>query len=206
MNDPVVAALVVVLGLLALGCVVLLPFSLRPALVTGPPWLGAVVVAGLLVPLVTAGLLAVAAGPLPRLLTVVVVALLLLAAATGGSSMATGVLRLADPAAAKAAEGIDLQSTGLVVGRAATPPPAATISTPGLLRGGATLGVLERVATFGTLAIGTPEGIAVVLAVKGLGRFSELRLPAAPERFMIGTFGSVLWAGGCWAVTLAVLA
>ena len=47
--DPVlVAVLLVLLVALAVGCAVLLPFSLRPGIVTGPPWLGAVVVAALL--------------------------------------------------------------------------------------------------------------------------------------------------------------
>lgn len=195
------------LALLAVGCLVLLPFSLRPGIVTGPPWLGAVVVAGLLVPLTAAGLLALSLGPLGGWAEVLAVAALLVAAAAGGSPMATGVLRLADPAAARAAEGVDLHRGGsaLDVGSQAARPPVATMSAPGLLRGGATLGVLERLATFATLAAATPEGIAVVLAVKGLGRFGELKIPAAPERFMIGTFASVLWACACWAVTVALL-
>lgn len=200
-----VAALLVLLVLLAVGCAVLLPFSLRPAIVTGPPWLGAVVVAALLLPLGAAGLLGLAVGPLGGPALVLAVAALLLAAATGGSPMATGVLRLADPAAARAAEGMDLQTSSPLTSSRPTPAPLATLSAPGLLRGGATLGVLERLATFGTLAIGSPEGIAVVLAVKGLGRFGELKIPAAPERFMIGTFASVLWSCACWAVALAVL-
>lgn len=199
-------ALGLVLAVLAGGCVVLLPFSLRPGIVTGPPWLGAVVVTGLLVPLTAAGLLGLALGPLDGWARVPAVAALLVAAAAGGSPMATGVLRLADPAAARAAEGMDLQRGSTTLGATAMRPPvAATISAPGLLRGGSTLGVLERVATFATLAAGAPEGIAVVLAIKGLGRFGELKVPAAPERFMIGTFTSVLWACGCWAATLAVL-
>lgn len=41
---------------------------------------------------------------------------------------------------------------------------------------------------------GWPEGIAVVLAVKGLARYPELRDPRASEYFIIGTFTSVLWA------------
>ncbi|WP_380169053.1 hypothetical protein [Jannaschia sp. R86511] len=196
-----------VLLLLAVGCVVLLPFSLRPGIVTGPPWLGAVVVAGLLVPLVGGGLLALAAPAAGGAGRVLAVGALLVAAAAGGSPMATGVLRLADPAAARAAEGVDLHRGTSPLDPAAvrTRPVAATLSAPGLLRGGSTLGVLERLATFGTLAIGSPEGIAVVLAVKGLGRFGELKIPAAPERFMIGTFASVLWACACWAVALAVV-
>lgn len=195
-----------VLVVLAVASVVLLPFSLRPAIVMGPPWLGAVVVAGLLVPLLAAGLLALAAGPAPGAFAVLGVGSLLVAAAAGGSPMATGVLRLADPAAARAAEGVDLhRGTSTLDVQGQTRPPVATMSTPGLLRGGSTLGVLERLATFATLAVGSPEGIAIVLAVKGLGRFGELKIPAAPERFMIGTFASVLWACACWSVALAVL-
>ena len=206
-DTGLVVALLALLGTLATGCCVLLPFSLRPGIVTGPPWLGAVVVAALLVPLVAAGLIGLAAGPLGGAAQVVAIGALVVTAATGGSPLATGVLRLADPAAARAAEGMDLQTSRLdVTTSRPVPPPAATLSAPGLLRGGSTLGVLERVATFGTLAVGSPEGIAVVLAIKGLGRFGELKVPAAPERFMIGTFASVLWACGCWAVTLAVLA
>ena len=201
----VVSLLMTLLVLLAVGCVVLLPFSLRPSIVTGPPWLGAVVVVSLLAPLVVAGVLALAARPLGGPLLVLAVALLLVAAAAGGSPLATGVLRLADPAAARAAEGMDLQTSSLGVTSSRPAAPVATLSAPGLLRGGSTLGVLERVATFGTLAVGSPEGIAVVLAVKGLGRFGELKIPAAPERFMIGTFASVLWSCACWAVVLAVL-
>ncbi len=157
-------------------------------------------------PLVAAGLLGLAAAPLHGAGLVLAVAALLVTAATGGSPMATGVLRLADPAAARAAEGMDLQTSRLdVTTSRPAPPVAATLSAPGLLRGGSMLGLLERLATFGTLAVGSPEGIAVVLAVKGLGRFGELKIPAAPERFMIGTFASVLWACACWAVTLAVI-
>jgi len=205
--DPVLVAVLLGLTLvLAIGCSALLPFSLRPAIVLGPPWLGGVVVVSLGVPLLAAGLVGLATDPLGGVPLVVVVGALVVTAATGGSPMATGVLRLADPAAARAAEGVDLQTSRLdVTTSRPAPPPLATLSAPGLLRGGSTLGVLERVATFGTLAIGSPEGIAVVLAVKGLGRFGELKVPAAPERFMIGTFASVLWACGCWAVTLTVV-
>jgi hypothetical protein len=202
----VVGALFVVLVLLAIGCVVLLPFSLRPAIVTGPPWLGGVVVASLSCPWSRPGCSGWPPHPWtgsPR-------------GGRGGPARDGGDGRVADghrrppaggPRAAKAAEGMDLQTSRLdVTTSRAVPPVAATLSAPGLLRGGATLGLLERLATYGTLAIGSPEGIAVVLAIKGLGRFGELKIPAAPERFMIGTFASVLWACACWAVTLAVAA
>jgi hypothetical protein len=71
-----------------------------------------------------------------------------------------------------------------------------------VLRGGAWIGALERLAVFAGLAAGFPEGVAVVLALKGVGRFQDLRSDAtgngaATERFIIGTFTSVLWAAAC---------
>lgn len=71
------------------------------------------------------------------------------------------------------------------------------------LRGGAWIGALERIAIFSGLLIGWPEAIAIVLAVKGLGRYPELKNgdnSAVAERFIIGTFVSVLWACGCAGV------
>ncbi|GAB3189297.1 hypothetical protein [Nesterenkonia suensis] len=70
-----------------------------------------------------------------------------------------------------------------------------------VLRGGAWIGLLERLAVVSTLLMGWPEGLAVVLAVKGLARYSELKQPnGAAERFIIGTFCSVLWASACAGV------
>jgi uncharacterized membrane-anchored protein len=69
-----------------------------------------------------------------------------------------------------------------------------------ILRGGTWIGALERLAVFGSLVIGMPSGVALVLAVKGLGRYPELRSgkrPATAERFIIGTLVSVLWAATC---------
>jgi hypothetical protein len=69
-----------------------------------------------------------------------------------------------------------------------------------VLRGGAWIGSLERLGVFATLAAGWPEGVAVVLAVKGVGRYQELGASGAAERFIIGTFASVLWAAACAGV------
>ena len=74
-----------------------------------------------------------------------------------------------------------------------------------VLRGGTWIGGLERAAIFATLVAGWPEGLAVVLAVKGLGRYPELRRrrtasAGTAERFIIGTFTSVLWAVACAGV------
>ncbi|WP_028636054.1 hypothetical protein [Nocardioides sp. URHA0032] len=89
--------------------------------------------------------------------------------------------------------------------------PADSLDRAGhVLRGGAWIGALERVAIFATLVAGWPEGLAVVLAVKGLGRYPELRAAedgvrtGAAERFIIGTFASVLWACGCAGVVVLV--
>ena len=71
-----------------------------------------------------------------------------------------------------------------------------------LLRGGAWIGALERAGVVAALVAGWPEGTAVVLALKGLGRYPELRnagTGAVAERFIIGTFSSVLWAAACAA-------
>lgn len=73
-----------------------------------------------------------------------------------------------------------------------------------VLRGGAWIGALERTAVFGSLVAGWPQGLAVVLALKGLGRFSELKERGAAERFIIGSFASVLWAVACAAILLGL--
>ena len=108
-----------------------------------------------------------------------------LAAVLGGGPVATAVLRAADPAA---------------VGVTGGP------QDPTILRGGAWIGALERAAVAGALLVGSVEGLAVVLAVKGLGRFAELRAPAAAERFIVGTLASGLWAAACVGVALLLRA
>jgi hypothetical protein len=116
----------------------------------------------------------------------------LAAAAVGGNHVTTAVFELVDQGredevgeAAPAAGGAAAQSLS---------------SAAQVLRGGAWIGILERLAVFATLAGRWPEGIAVVLAVKGLGRYPELRSghrPGLAERFIIGTLVSVLWAALC---------
>jgi hypothetical protein len=66
-----------------------------------------------------------------------------------------------------------------------------------ILRGGAIIGVLERLAVCLAILGGQPVAIAYVVAIKGLGRFAELKeTPVAAERFIIGTLTSMLWAAG----------
>ena len=104
----------------------------------------------------------------------------------------------------------------------------STVASAGdVLRGGAWIGRFERVAVFVVVVAGWPNGLAIVLALKGLGRYSELRAPPPPassagettgseadapgpppavaERFLIGTFASVLWAAACAGAYLTLL-
>jgi hypothetical protein len=74
-----------------------------------------------------------------------------------------------------------------------------------VLRGGLTIGVLERIASAGAIVAGFPEALAIVVAVKGVGRFTELEAPEARERFIIGTFASLIWAcAAAFVVHLAI--
>lgn len=83
-------------------------------------------------------------------------------------------------------------------GKAAAGPPAHTTR---ILRGGAIIGVLERLAVCLAILTGQPVAIAYVVAIKGLGRFAELKeTPVAAERFIIGTLTSMLWAAGVAAL------
>lgn len=72
------------------------------------------------------------------------------------------------------------------------------------LRGGAWIGALERLAVYACLIAGFPMGIAMVLALKGLARYPELRAESAglAERFIIGTFVSILFASALAGLAL----
>jgi hypothetical protein len=122
-----------------------------------------------------------------------VVILALVTAAVGGNHVTTAVFEAVDerghpePVAADSPD--------------ASPEGVGSLRSAGqVLRGGAWIGILERLVVFATLVARWPDGIAVVLAVKGLGRYPELRTghrPGLAERFIIGTLVSVLWAGLC---------
>ena len=91
-------------------------------------------------------------------------------------------------------------------GGAAAPDPGGEASAKRILRGGAIIGVLERLAVCLAILAGQPVAIAYVVAIKGLGRFAELKeTPVAAERFIIGTLASMLWAAGVAAFTKVVL-
>lgn len=72
------------------------------------------------------------------------------------------------------------------------------------LRGGLSIGVLERAAITVCVLANFGGGLAVIVAAKGLARYPELRNPGAAEQFIIGTFVSVLWAVACAGVAVAL--
>lgn len=138
---------------------------------------------------VTALVAALAAGPgSPGTGQVVAVVVLSTASAVlGGGPMTTAVFGLVD--------------------RGETPDHSVR-QAGDVLRGGAWIGALERAAIHVALLAGWPEGLAITLAIKGLGRYPELRHqehPGIAERFLIGTFVSVLWAAACAGVALLLI-
>ena len=73
-------------------------------------------------------------------------------------------------------------------------------TTREVLRGGLTIGYLERVIVVAAVLVGRWELLAGLIAIKGLGRFRDLDAGAATERFIIGTLVSLTWAGACAAL------
>lgn len=113
----------------------------------------------------------------------------------------------ADPANDPAADvTVDASVPTATTPAAGTAAPAAGTAAPAvnsvrILRGGAIIGVLERLAVCLAILAGEPVAIAYVVAIKGLGRFAELKeTPVAAERFIIGTLTSLLWAAGVAAL------
>ncbi len=75
-----------------------------------------------------------------------------------------------------------------------------------VLRGGTVIGILERLSVTGLIIVGQPGLIAAVVAIKSLGRWSELKEdPAVSERFIIGSLASCMWAGACGFIALQLM-
>ena len=91
---------------------------------------------------------------------------------------------------------------GIVVAAVSATPTTsrAKPATREVLRGGMTIGYLERAVVVAAVLIGRWELVAALIAIKGLGRFRDLDASAATERFIIGTLVSMLWAGACTAL------
>ncbi|MGR2754049.1 hypothetical protein [Agromyces arachidis] len=188
-----VAWAVIIASLAAAAVLSVLAF-LRPRPIHLWPAAGAVVVA--IVAASTAG------SPVPAVAAPLVALLGTVVAVFGGSPAAATALQLAmGTSAPPGAHG------GILVAVRPDEPGAAGVSAPRreVLRGGLTIGVLERLGAAGSIIAAFPEGLAIVVAVKGVGRFTELEAPEARERFIIGTFASLIWAcAAAFAVHLAV--
>ncbi|PJJ61302.1 hypothetical protein [Compostimonas suwonensis] len=118
---------------------------------------------------------------------IVLGAITLALAVVGGAPAATWILSLATKGSVTAG-----LHGGIVVDDDSRT--GVTTAPHEVLRGGLMIGLLERAAIAGTILAGFPEGIAVVVAVKGVGRFTELAAAEARERFIIGTLASIGWA------------
>jgi len=189
----VVAALSIFLFLALCGALVLVVISLRKP--TDIPLIVAAV-------LVVLCLLAVTVSPVnvPLLLGLGIALLGTALGVLGGNPITRRVLDIASHGRVEEGDngGILLRAPsgpGVVAGEGAVRE---------VMRGGTTIGYLERIAvTLGIIA-GFPEAIAVVVALKGIGRFSELASAEARERFIIGTLASLVWA--CVVAALVRLA
>lgn len=109
----------------------------------------------------------------------------LVAALVSGGAMTTSILTLADASA--------------------RPVPRVQRT---ILRGGTWIGGLERLGLVATVLAGWPEGVALIVAVKGLARYPELKVgqnSGAAERFIIGTFVSLGWAAACAGIATLLL-
>lgn len=140
----------------------------------------------------------------------------LAAAAAGGWPLTSGVLKLAraveagrpglDPSSDPAADQVRDPAGAAVHPLPPLPPRRPMPAGPVILRGGLVIGFLERLAVAAAVLADEPVAIAYVVAVKGLGRYAELKeTPAAAERFIIGTLTSMLWAVGVAAAVRVAL-
>ena len=126
---------------------------------------------------------------LPVIAKVLIVAVLGAVAVLFGGRLVNRVFRVAERArATELPENADEPETVAPLTYAAT-----------FLRGGEWIGYLERLAVFGALLAGFPEGVAVAMVVKSFARYPEIKASStgAAERFIIGTFVSVLFACAC---------
>lgn len=134
-------------------------------------------------------------------LKVLVVVAIGLAAVLGGSPLVRLLFRLVDRT-----EGRKAITPGA---EEDTTPPAGSLEAAGQqLRGGYWIGVLERLAIYAAILTGYGSGLAVILGVKSLARYPELRAEenrGAAERFIIGTFASSLVAAAAAGLTMWII-
>jgi hypothetical protein len=180
--DAILVAILSIFLFLALcGALVLIVVSLRrPSTVP-------LVIAGALV---TLALVVVAIAPvnIPELMGLMMALLGIAVAVLGGNPVTRRVLDAATGGRVR-----ETDDGGILLTVPTSDDSGTEVRT--LMRGGTVIGYLERVAVVISIIAGYPEAIAVVVAVKGIGRFSELATSEARERFIIGTLASLLWAG-----------
>lgn len=133
--------------------------------------------------------------PAPSLVTALLTIAVLGLAVLGGGPAAMLVLAMASRGS------VAIGSHGGIV---LASPDAPSTARREVLRGGTTIGFLERLATAGAIVAGFPAALAVIVAVKGVGRFTELDAAESRERFIIGTLVSLTWACACAAIAHAV--
>ena len=187
MNDSAIPTIV------ALGLVVTAIGLSITAIRSRLSWLAAPAAVPLVVILIADALGSISA---PIGLRVALIVALTALGVVGGSPIVALILKLATPdSATLGAHG------GILVRDTTSPPPQRDKE---VLRGGATIGYLERFALIGAVLVGQAAAVAIIVAIKGLGRFSELESSVARERFIIGTLASLVWASVTAAAAAAV--
>ncbi|WP_308491320.1 hypothetical protein [Microbacterium terrisoli] len=176
-----IAMLAIFLFLVLCGALVLIVLSLRRPTTVPLVIAGALVVLGLVV-------VAIAPVRVPTLMGLILTLLGVTVAVLGGNPVSRRVLDAAAGSRVRETEdgGIMLLP---VEGEDASAEPAQT-----LMRGGTAIGYLERLAAVLAIVVGYPEAIAALVALKGIGRFSELAQAESRERFIIGSMASLIWA------------
>lgn len=189
--DVILVAILSIFVFLALcGALALVTVSLRT------PANAPLIVAATLVVL---ALIVVVVSPLnvPTLVGLVIALLGTAVAVIGGDPVTRRILAIATHGSVRDGDagGILLRAPETDHADAGALPDAdATGDVREVMRGGATIGYLERISVVVALIAGFPEALAIIVAVKGVGRFSELAAPESRERFIIGTMSSLLWA------------
>ncbi|BDV30300.1 hypothetical protein [Microbacterium terricola] len=189
--DVLIATVTSIFLFLALcGVLVLIVVSMRR-----PTTLPLLIATGILI----LALIVVAVSPtnVPTIVGIILALLGVTIGVLGGNPVTRRVLEIATHGRVH-----ETEDGGIIVG--AAEPGSPEPGTTAVLRGGTTIGYLERLGTVVALVAGFPEALAVIVAIKGVGRFSELAGAEARERFIIGTLASLLWA--CAAGALIRLA
>jgi len=178
----VAAVLSIILFFALCGALVLIIISLRKPTTVPLAVAGGLVVLSLIV-------VVVAPVDVPLIMGLIIAILGTAVAVLGGNPVTRRVLEIATHGRVK-----DGANGGILLDAEAAGVRDDDERPTEVLRGGTTIGYLERLAVVVAIIAGYPEAIAIVVAVKGVGRFSELAAAEARERFIIGTLSSLLWA------------